>query len=235
MAIPKGLEPTGVILVDKPAGPSSFAVLAGVRARERGRRPGMQGRSIPSRRASCFCCPVGQLQWRHALSGYRSATSPMSISPCGRPRATRRENRSSRTTRPRPADLEAALEGLRGEVELPIPTASAVKIGGERAYNLHRRGIVGRDALAPVAGRRARRHRVYRGHRDARSACQLRDLRPIDCRCARWPLRGVCGERKSGRSPSTRQTPSGSSISRRPSGVSGSPSPRRRPSGGRSR
>ena len=33
MAIPKGLEPTGVILVDKPAGPSSFAVLAGVRAR----------------------------------------------------------------------------------------------------------------------------------------------------------------------------------------------------------
>ena len=35
MAIPKGLEPTGVILVDKPAGPSSFAVLAGVRSRTR--------------------------------------------------------------------------------------------------------------------------------------------------------------------------------------------------------
>ena len=35
MAIPKGLEPTGVILVDKPAGPSSFAVLAGVRAHTR--------------------------------------------------------------------------------------------------------------------------------------------------------------------------------------------------------
>ena len=33
MAIPKALEPTGVILVDKPAGPSSFAVLAGVRSR----------------------------------------------------------------------------------------------------------------------------------------------------------------------------------------------------------
>jgi tRNA pseudouridine55 synthase len=38
--------------------------------------------------------------------------------------------------------LEAALAGLRGEVELPIPTASAVKIGGERAYRLHRRGVV---------------------------------------------------------------------------------------------
>ncbi len=39
-------------------------------------------------------------------------------------------------------DLEAALVSLRGDVELPIPTASAVKIGGERAYRLHRKGIV---------------------------------------------------------------------------------------------
>jgi tRNA pseudouridine55 synthase len=31
--------------------------------------------------------------------------------------------------------------GLRGEIELPIPAASAVKIGGERAYRLHRRGV----------------------------------------------------------------------------------------------
>ena len=39
-----------------------------------------------------------------------------------------------------PADRER-LEGLRGEIELPIPAASAVKIGGERAYRLHRRGV----------------------------------------------------------------------------------------------
>ena len=37
-------------------------------------------------------------------------------------------------------ELEERLEGLRGDVELPIPAASAVKIGGERAYRLHRRG-----------------------------------------------------------------------------------------------
>jgi tRNA pseudouridine55 synthase len=45
---------------------------------------------------------------------------------------------------PAPAQpaLEEALEGLRGEVELPIPAASAVKIGGERAYKLARRGVV---------------------------------------------------------------------------------------------
>ncbi len=33
------------------------------------------------------------------------------------------------------------LERLRGEIELPIPAASAVKIGGERAYRLARRGV----------------------------------------------------------------------------------------------
>ena len=38
-------------------------------------------------------------------------------------------------------ELEERLERLRGEVELPIPAASAVKIGGERAYRLHRKGV----------------------------------------------------------------------------------------------
>jgi tRNA pseudouridine55 synthase len=38
-------------------------------------------------------------------------------------------------------ELDALLEGLRGEIELPIPAASAVKIDGERAYKLARRGV----------------------------------------------------------------------------------------------
>jgi tRNA pseudouridine55 synthase len=38
-------------------------------------------------------------------------------------------------------ELEPRLAALRGEVELPIPATSAVKIGGERAYKLARRGI----------------------------------------------------------------------------------------------
>jgi tRNA pseudouridine55 synthase len=42
---------------------------------------------------------------------------------------------------PSAEELAAALEPLRGDVELPIPAASAVKIGGERAYKLARRGI----------------------------------------------------------------------------------------------
>ena len=38
-------------------------------------------------------------------------------------------------------ELWAGLARLRGEVELPIPAVSAVKIGGERAYKLARRGV----------------------------------------------------------------------------------------------
>jgi tRNA pseudouridine55 synthase len=38
-------------------------------------------------------------------------------------------------------ELWARLARLRGEVELPIPVVSAVKIGGERAYKLARRGV----------------------------------------------------------------------------------------------
>jgi tRNA pseudouridine55 synthase len=60
---------------------------------------------------------------------------------------------------PSAAELEERLEGLRGEIELPIPAASAVKIGGERAYKLHRRGVAVEmplrrsrvDALALIA------------------------------------------------------------------------------------
>jgi tRNA pseudouridine55 synthase len=42
---------------------------------------------------------------------------------------------------PDESELDRRLAGLRGEIELPIPAASAVKIGGERAYRLARRGV----------------------------------------------------------------------------------------------
>lgn len=42
---------------------------------------------------------------------------------------------------PEPDELERRLAVLRGEIELPVPAASAVKIEGERAYRLHRKGV----------------------------------------------------------------------------------------------
>ena len=141
MAIPKGLEPTGVILVDKPAGPSSFAVLAGVRSRTRA-KTGHAGTLDPfatglllllsGRATTMASCFVG-LPKRYLADidlSRRTTTGDL-------------EGESlDRHQRPTGVELESALANLRGEIELPIPAASAVKIRGERAYRLHRRGVV---------------------------------------------------------------------------------------------
>ena len=53
MGIPKALEPTGVILADKPAGPSSFAIVARVRATDgREDRPRRHARPVRDRACS---------------------------------------------------------------------------------------------------------------------------------------------------------------------------------------
>ncbi len=141
MAIPKGLEPTGVILVDKPAGPSSFAVVAGVRSRTRA-KTGHAGTLDPfatgllvllsGRATTMASCFVG-LPKRYLTDVDLSRRTTT-----GDPEGEPLEEHDAPTAR----SLEAALANLRGEVELPIPTASAVMIGGERAYRLHRRGVV---------------------------------------------------------------------------------------------
>ncbi len=140
MSIPKGLEPTGVILVDKPAGPSSFAVLAGVRSRTRA-KTGHAGTLDPfatglllllsGRATTLASCFVG------LPKRYLTAVDLSRRTTTGDPEGETFDVRQP----PSSAALEAALEDLRGEIELPIPAASAVKIGGERAYKLHRRGI----------------------------------------------------------------------------------------------
>jgi tRNA pseudouridine55 synthase len=128
------------VLVDKPAGRSSFAVVAEIRRRTRA-RTGHAGTLDPfatglllvlsgatTRLASCF---VG-LDKR-----YLSDVDLTALTSTGDP-----EGEVVETRRPPSADeLERRLAGLRGVVELPIPAASAVKIGGERAYRLHRRGV----------------------------------------------------------------------------------------------
>jgi tRNA pseudouridine55 synthase len=137
---PRALTPSGLLLVDKPAGPSSFAIVAQIRRRT-GARTGHAGTLDPfatglllllsgraTKLASCF---VG-LDKRYVTDvDLRARTST------GDPEGEVVE----RLDPPDPDELEQRLAGLRGEVELPIPAASAVKIGGERAYRLARRGV----------------------------------------------------------------------------------------------
>src|SRR4051812_15025703 len=137
---PRGLKPSGLILVDKPAGPSSFAIVAGVRRRT-GARTGHAGTLDPfatglllllsgsaTKLASCFV-GLGKRYMTDVDLSARTST--------GDPEGEVIE----RLEPPDGQELEQRLEALRGEIELPIPAASAVKIGGERAYRLHRRGV----------------------------------------------------------------------------------------------
>src|SRR3954454_17194485 len=137
---PRALKPVGVALVDKPAGPSSFALVADLRRRTLA-RTGHAGTLDP------FATGLLVL-----LSGAATKLAPCFVG-LDKRYVTDVELSGTTTTGdlegellrpqelPSAEELEAGLACLRGEVELPIPAASAVKIGGERAYQLARRGV----------------------------------------------------------------------------------------------
>jgi len=137
---PRALSPVGVALVDKPAGPSSFALVAALRRRTRA-RTGHAGTLDPfatgllvllsgaaTRLVPCF---VG-LDKRYVTDVDLVSTTST---------GDREGEIVERHPAPTRAELDETLARLRGEIELPIPAASAVKIGGERAYRLARKGV----------------------------------------------------------------------------------------------
>jgi tRNA pseudouridine55 synthase len=136
----RALEPAGVALVDKPAGPSSFAIVAQIR-RMTGARTGHAGTLDPfatglllvlSGRATKIAPSLVGLDKRYLTDVDLSARTST-----GDPEGPVVEELEP----PGAAELERRLAGLRGEIHLPIPATSAVKIGGERAYRLARRGV----------------------------------------------------------------------------------------------
>lgn len=137
---PRALHPVGIVLLDKPAGPSSFALVSALRRRTRA-RTGHAGTLDPfatglllllsgaaTRLAPCF---VG-LDKRYITDVDLTTTTST---------ADLEGDLLERHAAPSRTALEHALEPLRGEIDLPIPAVSAVKIGGERAYRLARRGV----------------------------------------------------------------------------------------------
>jgi tRNA pseudouridine55 synthase len=137
---PKGLEPSGIILVDKPAGPSSFAIVARVRSRT-GTKMGHAGTLDPFATGLLLLLSGRSTKLAGSFVGldkrYLTDVDLTSRTTTGDPEGEVVESLDA----PSAEELEQRLAGLRGEIELPIPAASAVKIGGERAYKLHRRGV----------------------------------------------------------------------------------------------
>ena len=137
---PRALNPAGIVLVDKPAGPTSFAIVAELR-RKTGARTGHAGTLDPfatglllllsgsaPKIAQCF---VGLDKRYLANIDLTARTSTGDLE----------GEVVEQQAVPDQEELWARLARLRGDVELPIPAVSAVKIGGERAYKLARRGV----------------------------------------------------------------------------------------------
>jgi tRNA pseudouridine55 synthase len=137
---PRALEPAGVALVDKPSGPSSFAVVAQIR-RVTGARTGHAGTLDPFATGLLLLLSGRATKLAPRLVGLDKRYVTEIDLTCRTSTGDPEGEIVERHAPPGATELEERLEGLRGEIELPIPAASAVKIGGERAYKLARRGV----------------------------------------------------------------------------------------------
>ena len=138
----------GLVLVDKPVGPSSFDVVKQLHSRY-GARAGHAGTLDP--RASGLLLvllgPSTRLA-RYLVGLDKRYETEIRL---GLRTTTGEGDALAETEIPSQGDIEQ----LQGEVELPIPQASAVKIEGERAYRLQRRGIA-----VEMPSRRSTIHRL---------------------------------------------------------------------------
>jgi tRNA pseudouridine55 synthase len=138
--VPRALTPEGIFLVDKPPGPSSFAIVARIRGRT-GARTGHAGTLDPFASGLLLVLSGKATQLAPSFVGldkrYLTDVDLRARTSTGDPEGELVEQLEA----PGAEELEQRLAGLRGQIELPIPAASAVKIGGERAYRLLRRGV----------------------------------------------------------------------------------------------
>jgi tRNA pseudouridine55 synthase len=126
--------------VDKPAGPTSFDIVAATRRRT-GARTGHAGTLDPFATGLLLLLSGAATREQGRFVGldkrYRTEIDLRARTSTGDPEGEVLDEHDAPST----GDLEMRLDELRGMVELAIPAASAVKIHGERAYKLHRRGV----------------------------------------------------------------------------------------------
>jgi len=126
----------GLVLVDKPVGPSSFAVVKRLRSRY-GVKAGHAGTLDPlasglllvllgpATRLARYLVGLDKRYETEIRLGLRTTTG----------------DGEGEVVEETPVPKLEEIEALEGEIELRVPQASAVKIEGERAYRLQRRGV----------------------------------------------------------------------------------------------
>ncbi len=136
---PRALSPTGLVLVDKPAGPSSFAVVKRLRDRT-GARAGHAGTLDPFATGLLLVLLGSATRLAQYLVGldkrYLTEIDLRSTTATGDVEGDSVDEHDPPTLE----ELERRLEPFSGEIMLRVPAASAVKIDGERAYKRFREG-----------------------------------------------------------------------------------------------
>ena len=126
----------GLVLVDKPAGPSSFAVVARLRAAY-GTKAGHAGTLDPLA-TGLLLVLLGRAT---RLARYLVGLDKRYVTEIRLGLRTSTGDGEGEVVEETAIPSRREIEALVGEVELRVPAASAVKIGGERAYRLQRRGV----------------------------------------------------------------------------------------------
>ena len=146
---PQGAQPTGVTCIDKPGAVVDLIVC--------GRAPPHRARADARARLDPFRdgAPVLLRARRRSRSSSSDSTSARpkidlrARTTTGDPKVTS----STSTRRPAGNGSSGNTTDLRGEIELRIPAGSAVKIDGERAYRLQRKGLEVEMPIQRSAGR----------------------------------------------------------------------------------
>jgi len=126
----------GLVLVDKPVGPSSFDIVKKLRSRY-GVKAGHAGTLDPQASGLLLCLLGSSTRLARYLVGLdKRYESEIRLGL----RTTTGDGEGEILEETEIASRER-IEALEGDIELVVPKASAVKIGGERAYRLQRRGV----------------------------------------------------------------------------------------------
>lgn len=126
----------GLVLVDKPPGPSSFDLVKRLRGRY-GVKAGHAGTLDPLA-SGLLLCLLGPST---RLARYLVGLDKCYLTEIRLGLVTTTGDGEGEIAEETEVASREAIEALEGEIELTVPQASAVKIAGERAYRLHRRGV----------------------------------------------------------------------------------------------
>ena len=151
MARKKGRDISGWLIVDKPAGVTSTAVVGKVRWALDAKKAGHAGTLDPAA-TGVLAIALGEATKTvpyitDAMKAYRFVVRLGAATTTDDAEGTVIE---SRETRPDDAQIEAALAAFRGNIEQVPPQFSAVRVDGERAYDLAREGEVMDLAARPL-------------------------------------------------------------------------------------